>query len=115
MAARKKKQNNSSEPKDSQEETALDLSKLEEIKINQLITQAFARHKNEIAADKKEKLKELHHLASLVEEYLNCFLILGFSTQNEKVTLQCAHNSKDELALMDLLRTTYFDAATNRP
>lgn len=93
----------------------MDLTKIEQIKIEQLIAQAITRHKNEIIADKKHKLKELSHFASVAEEYLNCFLLIGFSTQDEKVLLQSVHSSKDELALMDLLRSTYFELASNRP
>jgi hypothetical protein len=115
MAARKKKQNTPpSEEQDSASKTA-GMSKIEKLSIDQLITQALARHKDEVAADKKQKVKELGHLGSVAEEYLSCFLLIGFSLQNEKVILQNIHNPKDESALMDLLRSTFLDMAGNRP
>lgn len=110
MAARKKKQTDLPS-----EEESSNLSKAEQLNIDQLITQALSRHKQELAADKKQKVKELGHLASLAEEYLNCFLLIGFSIQNEKVILHSMSNSKDEAALMDLLRSTFIDLAGNRP
>lgn len=115
MAARKRKQTKSSSQENVEETTSVDLSKIEQIKIDQLISQAIARHKNEIVAEKKEKIKELNHFASVAEEYLNCFILIGFSMQDERVVLQSTHSSKDELALMDLLRSTYFELASNRP
>lgn len=114
MAARKKKQNPpsvESEPLSS----ATDLSKAEQINVDQLIYQAFTRHKNDAALDKKQKVKELGHLGSVAEEYLSCFLLIGFSLQNEKVILQNINNTKDESALMDLLRSTFLEMAGNRP
>jgi hypothetical protein len=114
MAARKKKQTQT-KSLSSEDENVTDLSKLEQLSVDQLITQALARHKAELAADKKIKVKELGHLASLAEEYLNCFLLIGFSVQNEKVILQSMSTSKDEAALMDLLRTTFIELLGNRP
>lgn len=112
MAARKKKQN----PQESEVQNPdAPLSKLEQIEINQLITQALTRHKEELARDKKCKLKELNHFAATAEEYLNCYLLIGYSLQNEKVILQSISNSKDEAALMDLLRSTFLDFMGNRP
>lgn len=111
MAARKKKENNS----DSTKKESTGISKVEQLNIDQLITQALNRHKDEVAADKKQKVKELGHLGSVAEEYLSCFLLIGFSLQNEKVILQNMHNPKDEAALMDLLRSTFLEMAGNRP
>lgn len=112
MAARKKKQIT---PSAAEEENSPDVSKVEQVNIDQLIVQALKRHKDEVAFDKKQKVKEMGHLASLAEEYLNCFLLIGFSVQNEKVVLHSISNSKDEAALMDLLRSTFIDLAGNRP
>lgn len=112
MAARKKKPVKLTAE---EEDSVLDVSKVEKLNIDQLITQALARHKEEMATDKKHKIKELSHLASLAEEYMNCFLMIGFSIQNEKVILQSISNSKDEAALMDLLRSTFIELASNRP
>lgn len=110
MAARKKKQ---TPPLDNSELPPL--TKIEQIEVEQLITQALTRHKDELAVDKKRKLKELNHFAATAEEYLNCYLLIGFSLQNEKVILQSTTTPKDEAALMDLLRTTFLDFMGNRP
>ena len=112
MAARKKKQ---TKPPSSVDDNLPNISKAEQVNIEQLITQALARHKDEAAVDKKQKVKEMGHLGSLAEEYLSCFLLIGFSIQNEKVILQNISNSKDEAALMDLLRSTFYELIGNRP
>lgn len=112
MAPRKKKQpTNLSE----NEKDLIPLSKLEQIEVDQLIVQALTRHKDEIAVDKKRKLKELNHFAATAEEYLNCYLLIGFSLQNEKVILHSMADPKDEAALMDLLRSTFLEFLGNRP
>lgn len=113
MAARKKKQIPPASTTD--KDPAVELSKMEQLNIDQLITQAISRHKDEVAVDKKRKFKEMSHLASLAEEYLSCFLLIGYSIQDEKVILQSISNAKDEAALMDLLRSTFLDLAGNRP
>ena len=72
MAARKKKQTT---PSSENKKEAPPLSKIEQIEIDQLIAQALTRHKDELAVDKKFKLKELNHFAATAEEYLNCYLL----------------------------------------
>jgi hypothetical protein len=111
MAPRKKKQTN---PSLENGEELSPLSKVEQNNIEQTIAQAYSRYRDEIAADKKHKIKELNHFAATAEEYLNCYLLIGFSLQNEKVILQSISNPKDEAALMDLLRSTFMDFLGNR-
>lgn len=115
MAARKKKQNSPSSAEQETDKKVTDISKAEQVNIQQLIAQSLSRHKDEIAADKKQKVKELGHLGAVAEEYLSCFLLIGFSLQNERVILQNINNTKDESALMDLLRATFLEMAGNRP
>lgn len=110
MAARKKNQNKVPH----KEEIETPLSKIEQNNIDQLIAQAYSRHRDEIILDKKIKVKELNHFASTAEEYLNCYLLIGFSLQNEKVILQSVSTPKDEAALMDLLRSTFMEFMSNR-
>lgn len=89
--------------------------KAEKINIDQLFAQALLRHKTDVFLDKKTKLKEISHLASIAEEYLSCFALIGYSLQNEKVVIFNMPTSKDEAALVDLLRATFIDIASNRP
>jgi hypothetical protein len=101
-----------------QESPAVDdgIPKAEKINIDNLISQAFTRHKLEkLVNEKKEKFKEITHLASIVEEYLSCFSLIGYTLQGEKVCIFNAVNSKDEAALVDLLRSTFLEIANNRP
>ena len=109
-APRKKRTKNASL---SAEETQL--PKAEQINIDQLFAQALMRHKNEVLVDKKLKVKELHHLASIADEYLNCFILMGYSLQDEKVLLLNMPSPKDEAALIDLLRSTFLELASDRP
>ena len=90
------------------------ISRAEKINIDHLFEEALVRHKKE-EADKKSKLKEISHLALIAEEYLSCFALIGYSLQNEKVVVFNMSTAKDEAALVDLLRSTFIDIASDRP
>ena len=108
----KRRTKKSSLPLDKEE---IVMPKAEQINIENLFTQALMRFKDDELADKKQKHKEINHLANIVEEYLSCFMLIGFSMQGEKVCVFTAPTSKDEGAIMDLLRSTFFDISNNRP
>ena len=91
------------------------INKLEQLDIEQIFAQSLYRYKKEQLVDNKQKAKELDHLYNIIEEYLGCFVLIGFSLQNEKVCLFNAQNSKDEGALVDLLRSTFIEIISNRP
>lgn len=91
------------------------MSKAEKINIDQLFAQALIRHKNDAVLDKKLKVKELHHFTSMAGEYLNSFILIGYSLQDERVVLLNMPTAKDEAALIDLLRSTFLDLASERP
>ena len=63
----------------------------------------------------KQKFKDIGHLASIAEEYLSSFALIGYSLQDEKVVVLNMPTSKDEAALVDLIRATFVDLANNRP
>ena len=102
-------------PKKTNKKVVSQIPRAEKINIEQLFAQALARHNKELIADKKSKLKELNHLALIAEEYLSCFALIGYSLQDEKVVIFNTPTSKDEAALVDLLRATFIDIANNRP
>jgi hypothetical protein len=83
--------------------------------VEQLLAQALLRYKNDYINDKKTKFKEFAHLASLTEEYMSCFALIGYSLENEKVVVFNTPTSKDEAALVDLLRSTFIEIVSNRP
>jgi len=112
MPAPKKKKTTSKAPLSGTDET---VSKVEKNTIDQLIQQVLLRHKNDFVKDKKEKLKELGHLALMCEEYLSTFALIGYSLQDEKVVIFNTPTAKDEAALVDLLRATFIDIVNNRP
>lgn len=89
--------------------------KAEQANINSLFSKALSRYRNELLADQKDKHKELNHLALIAEEYLSCFALIGYSLQDEEVVIFNTPTSKDEAALVDLLRATFIDMASNRP
>ena len=101
--------------KDTLSASEIIMPKAEQININQLFEQALLRHKQDSITDKKSKLKEISHLATIAEEYLSCFALIGYSLQNEEVVIFNMPTSKDESALIDLLRVTFLDIASNRP
>lgn len=91
-----------------------ELSKAEQINVDRLLAQAMLRYKEQ-EVDKKHKLKEISHLSLIAEEYLSTFALIGYSLQNEKVVVLTMPTAKDEAALVDLLRSTFLDIASNRP
>lgn len=91
------------------------LTTTEQLDFKKLFEQALVRHKKDIFEDKKDKLQEISHLASMAEEYLSTFALIGYSLQNEKVVIFNVKNSKDEAALVDLLRATFIEIVNNRP
>jgi hypothetical protein len=102
-------------PKKTSKKSVSEIPRAEKINIEQLFAQALARHNKDLIADKKSKLKELNHLSLIAEEYLSCFALIGYSLQDEKVVIFNTPTSKDEAALVDLLRATFIDIANNRP
>jgi hypothetical protein len=96
-------------------ETNGKITKAEQIDIDHLFAQALSRYKKEEILLKKEKVKEMSHLALIAEEYLSTFALIGYSLQNEKVVIFNMPSPKDEAALVDLLRSTFIDIANNRP
>lgn len=91
------------------------VTKAEKANINQLLAQAFYRFKEEEQKDFQVKHKELEHLAKIAEEYLSTFALIGYSLQDEEVVMFNMPTSKDEAALVDLLRSTFIDIISNRP
>jgi len=89
------------------------LSKLDKAKVDQLFAEALKRYKNDDLLEKKQKVKEISHLSSIIEEYLSCFILIGYSIQDEEVVMYNASTSKDESALIDLLRNTFLDMNGN--
>lgn len=114
MAAKKSNTSTKNKPA-SAAETDKPISKDSKTEINELFAQALARHKNEIFQDKKQKYKELDHLALITKEYLSCFSLIGYTMQGEQVCIFDANNSRDEAALVDLMRATFLELANNRP
>jgi len=96
-------------------EELLPISKFERINIEQVFAQAMADYKDELLSKTKRHNKDLSHLSRIVEEYLSCFALVGFSMEGDKVCIFNAQNAKDEGALVDHLRSTFIDIANNRP
>lgn len=87
----------------------------ESVELNNIIAEALERHKKDIIIQRQNKLKDLGHLSMIAEEYLSAFILIGYSLQNEKFVVFNASNSKDEAALVDLLRSTFIEIASSRP
>lgn len=90
------------------------VSKAEQAAMDQLIMQALMRYKGE-DLELKSKQKELMHLATMAQEYLSSFIVIGYSLQGERAIVTHIPTAKDESALIDLLRCTLIDLANERP
>jgi len=81
------------------------LSKTQSFQIEEVIKQAFLRFYDN-ATLKHYKVKDLEHLDTLVSEYLNAFMILGYDINGEKTMIMHASTPHDRDALIEHLRTT---------
>lgn len=75
------------------------------IQVEDVIKQAFLRFYDS-ATIKQHKVKDLEHLDTIVGEFLNTFMILGYDLNGEKVCIMHAINPHDRDALIEHLRTT---------
>jgi hypothetical protein len=108
-----KPKSNTSKPKVKPKSVSESLK--DDLLTKELIEQSLLRHKRDHLIDRKRNFKEVSHLALIAEEYLSSFALIGYSLQNEKVVVINMPTPKDEAALVDLLRATFVDLASNRP
>ena len=108
-----KPKSNTSKPKSKPKLVSESLK--DDLLTKELIEQSLLRHKRDHLIDRKRNFKEVSHLALIAEEYLSSFALIGYSLQNEKVVVINMPTPKDEAALVDLLRATFVDLASNRP
>ena len=74
--------------------------------INDVIEQAFMRFYT-AENTKRHKLKDLYHLDTIVEEYLQSYMILGYDINGEKVCITHAKTPAERDSLIEHLRTTF--------
>jgi len=75
------------------------------MQIEDLIKQAFLQFYNASHLS-KAKAKDLDHLNLIMEEYLKCFMVLGYDLNGEKICIMNAHTSSEKDALIEHLRST---------
>ena len=75
------------------------------LQIEDVIKQAFLRFYN-TAYTNKAKEKDLDHLNNMMEEFLECYMVLGYDLNGEKICIMNAHNSSEKDALIEHLRST---------
>ena len=80
--------------------------------VEDVIKQAFLRF-YDTATVKQHKVKDLEHLNTIVTEYLQAFMILGYDINGEKVFVMHATNPHDKDALVEHLRTTLLSIINN--
>ena len=86
----------------------------EQINIEQLFAQAFSQFQKE-EISKKHTHNDIKHLSSIIEEYMSGYMLMGYTLTGEQVVIFDASTPKDESAVIDLLRSTFFDIASKRP
>lgn len=75
------------------------------LQVEEVIKQAFLRFYDN-ATLKQYKVKDLEQLDTVITEYLNTFMLLGYDINGEKVIIMHATNPHDRDALVEHLRTT---------
>jgi hypothetical protein len=96
---------NSTSPNLSGVDTKPNLKSENILQIEDLIKQAFLRFYNTSYTD-KAKEKDLDHLTLIMEEYLGCYMVLGYDLNGEKICIMNAKNAADRDALIEHLRST---------
>lgn len=81
------------------------LQREEASQVEELIKQAFTRFYDKTKTRQAESL-EIKHLDGLVSEYLENFMILGYDTTGQKVTIIHAATQYGKDALIEHLRST---------
>lgn len=75
------------------------------LQVEEVIKQAFLRFYDN-ATLKQYKVKDLEQLDTVITEYLDTFMLLGYDINGEKVIITHATNPHDRDALVEHLRTT---------
>ena len=73
--------------------------------VEEVIKQAFLRFYDN-ATLKQYKVKDLEQLDTVITEYLDTFMVLGYDINGEKVLIMHATSPHDRDALVEHMRTT---------
>lgn len=76
--------------------------------LEQAIAKAFKRFYSE-SVSKQHKIKDLKHLDTIVAEYLQSFMILGYDISGEKICISHASTPAARDALIEHLRSTFLN------
>jgi hypothetical protein len=86
----------------------LDIDSDTKQQIEDVIAQAFTRFYNASNAH-QNKLKDLYSLDTVVSEYLQTFMILGYDINGERICITHAENASARDALLEHLRSTFIN------
>jgi hypothetical protein len=76
--------------------------------LEQAIAKAFKKFYSE-SVSKQNKIKDLKHLDTIVAEYLQSFMILGYDISGEKICISHASTPAARDALIEHLRSTFLN------
>lgn len=82
--------------------------------VTEVLSKALFRHRNEAIIDKEDSVKEIESVAHMLEEFVDPFILIGFTLTGEKVFVFNAKNQRDEAAIVDLLREVFFGVIQER-
>jgi len=88
-----------------------DPSKHEEVK--ELTNKAIYNFLSGKLKEKVEKRKDLEALTNTIQEFLNCFIILGYTENGEPINIISAHNQQEADSLATLVNK-FFIHCNNR-
>lgn len=57
--------------------------------------------------DNKIVMRDLNILKSIITEYLDAYILFGYSTQGDRTIIQHFKNAKDRDAMMEFLKTIF--------
>jgi hypothetical protein len=81
--------------------------------IDEVIKQAFLRFHDSVSV-RHHEAKDLEYLTSIISEYLNAYMVIGYDLSGEKIVIMNAKTSHDKDALIENLRTTLLSIIGNQ-
>lgn len=84
-----------------------------EYQIDEVIKQAFLRFHDTVNI-RHHEAKDLEYLTSIISEYLNAYMVIGYDLSGEKIVIMNAKTSHDKDALVENLRTTLLTIIGNQ-
>jgi hypothetical protein len=80
---------------------------------NEELVKGLDKWDKENQLDNKIALRDLNVLKSIITEYLDAYIVLGYNTESERIVIHHYKNSRDKDAIMEFLKTIFIQSQQN--